>query len=608
VTMTAAEARKAGHAEIVILAEISLLNSGPTLYLADRTVTIGAQRYEDYLAECPDITEECKREDSTGQNADVELIIKNDPYETYSHLVKIGEDHPWVGATVAIKETYVVRPDYPGAVPEYTTPVTLFAGVCRAPEEITTRSFKLNCQSWAEHRDQTYNPEVILSADWPDADPAVIGQPIPIIYGGPFDAPLLPVVWNGGRDTTVSEVLSAAATHVHVEDCSEFKAASANIRIGQELITYGAKDDDTGILSSLTREIYSSAHTDWAAVGSVVRQVPDANAALKFVAGRKTLYSYANIRAIIGSKRYADVKGITITSSTSGNVHYLAFPEGHQVPNLYNPSTGSATEEDPWAYGPMPDGFFAKLAGHKAPSAEYGTDNSLVERPDWVIKHILVVHAGFGRDTEIDDDSFAAAGTSYGSNYKVGVYYGNIGNPVQAARRIAYENRSMLYYQGGKWYLTFLPDTAPAATVTVERELLDGGPEGGLFEFWRGEYANAVNIRYKQNYVKAGSRVEWKGQLILEDIDLGLDRIEEDIDLITVRNATHADLFGDYRLLQKKTPLLYVKFTALWDYFDLKIGDTFDTDDECYGGTKFLVEKTERKDKYKVTITGVAWW
>lgn len=136
---TVSESRGRPYAKPVYLVEVALRNSGPTLYLSDRNITVGAQRYEDYLRDLSGIAEGLERAASGGLNADITLSFKNDRYLSYEHLIEMGETYPFEGAECVIKEVYL---DDPSAGLGHSGPVELFRGVLDEPELIDLLSFR----------------------------------------------------------------------------------------------------------------------------------------------------------------------------------------------------------------------------------------------------------------------------------------------------------------------------------------------------------------------------------------------------------------------------------------------------------------------------------
>ncbi|MDA8090077.1 MAG: hypothetical protein M0Z61_07630, partial [Nitrospiraceae bacterium] len=65
---TILQARDSSRIKPVCLVQVTLKNSGPTLYFSDRNITVSGQLYEDYLHDLSGVAQELKRADSTASN------------------------------------------------------------------------------------------------------------------------------------------------------------------------------------------------------------------------------------------------------------------------------------------------------------------------------------------------------------------------------------------------------------------------------------------------------------------------------------------------------------------------------------------------------------
>ena len=135
------EARALDRAEPVYLLEVALLNSGPTLRLSDRNVTVGGQSYEDCMEDLSGPGEEGRRQDSTGLNSELSFRFSNAPMGAYQHLIEIDAEHPFTGAGVVIKETYLDGTGQPSDTG------VLFKGVLDEPREIDLMGFTCRATS-----------------------------------------------------------------------------------------------------------------------------------------------------------------------------------------------------------------------------------------------------------------------------------------------------------------------------------------------------------------------------------------------------------------------------------------------------------------------------
>ena len=130
------EARTMDRAEPVYLVEVSLLNSGPTLYLSDRQVQVEGQLYEDYLHDLSGLGAQLRRRDAHGLNTSLDLRFKNDPWSAYAFLVEAFEDYPVDGAEVVVSEVLMDPAGLPSGA------AVLFRGVLEEPREIDLMGFR----------------------------------------------------------------------------------------------------------------------------------------------------------------------------------------------------------------------------------------------------------------------------------------------------------------------------------------------------------------------------------------------------------------------------------------------------------------------------------
>lgn len=225
------------------LLELTLKNSGPTLYLSDRNISIEGQIYEDYLDDLTGIGDELRRADSEGLNTDITLTFKNDKYKGYNYLIEIGDTYPFEGAVCVIKETALDDSGTP-SVPE-----TVFKGVLDEPEDIDLMGFKCKVSSMVFHADRSWKQEVIDTTVYPNALEDV-GKVEPLIYGGSYgdgtsfmSVPCLRIDW-GAKSTLITEIThSENIYYIEVSDASRFPA-SGSVWIDDEKITYTQKESN----------------------------------------------------------------------------------------------------------------------------------------------------------------------------------------------------------------------------------------------------------------------------------------------------------------------------------------------------------------------------
>jgi len=261
------------------------------------------------------------------------------------------------------------------------------------------------------------------------------------------------------------------------------------------------------------------------------------------------------------------------------------------------------------------DRFHAVVSGHKDPDGNYGGIGELIRRPDLVIKHFLVQKMGFSLD-DIDGISFNSSGTAYANTfvsggYKLDCVIGQKIRPSEFLKRLAYELRSTVSYEKGKWYLHGLPDSAPPALRTITKSELAG--EGSKFIFSKTPITDIVNdltARFKKAYSRLGSESDWDGTAKASDSAsiTKYGSYPKELEFEAIREQAMADNVLAYILKQGKQPYLVVEFPVFYDHFDLTVGDTIEIDNPLYDGKKFFIEEIKREDKFRAIVRAVEWW
>jgi hypothetical protein len=255
--------------------------------------------------------------------------------------------------------------------------------------------------------------------------------------------------------------------------------------------------------------------------------------------------------------------------------------------------------------------FHAVVSGCKDPDGNYGGVGGLVERPDWVIKHFLVGRMGFD-PSDIDDVSFAAAGTEYESlGYRFAFAVVDRIKPSEFLKRLAFECRSTLRHIDGRWHLDAVPDIAPPAVKAITKEELAG--EYAKFSFSKTPVVDVTNelaARFGRNCSALGSESAWLGTASSSDAasQAKYGTYPGSYDFEAIREQAMAESVLGHILLQRKAPLLAVEFPVFYEHFDLRAGDTIQVENPLYNGRKFYIEEIRRLDRFRATVRAVEWW
>ena len=293
-----ASVRDSSRLKPVYLVQLSLKNGGPTLYLSDRSITVGDRVYESYLNDLSGLARELKRQDSTAKNVDLELSFRNDNISyggaDYAHLIELGQNYPFETAVCAIYETAYDASGFPAQ------PELVFKGVLDCPREIDLMGFKCKVSTMPEFMDARWRQTQLEIDNFPAATDDV-GKYIPIVYGSDILIPALRVEWT---KTTLVYAITAFDTSVPLTDTSGF-APSGQVIIDQEIIGYSGISD--GMLTGVSRGINNTAagpHPENA-------DVMPYQAAYDWVLAAHPLAAVGDVFAEIGGKLWLVESGVT---------------------------------------------------------------------------------------------------------------------------------------------------------------------------------------------------------------------------------------------------------------------------------------------------------
>jgi hypothetical protein len=255
-------------------------------------------------------------------------------------------------------------------------------------------------------------------------------------------------------------------------------------------------------------------------------------------------------------------------------------------------------------------------AWHYDPDGEYGGAGNLIERPDWVIKHFLVNYLG-ATLAEIDDTSFAAAGTLHAAaisgGYKLGFIVPQQSNH-DTLKTIGFCSRSTTRFLGGKYYHHYTPDAAPTAVRTLTRDDLAG--EGSRYVYAKDSMRSVFNdltALFSPNYSGNSAREVSSGYLASAAATSAASVAKygtyaTTYNLPCVRSATMAAHVLAHLLLEVATPLLTVTFSTFWQHGDLQVGQTITITDDIYTGRSWWIERLQRPNKFTCAFTAREWW
>lgn len=231
-----------------------------------------------------------------------------------------------------------------------------------------------------------------------------------------------------------------------------------------------------------------------------------------------------------------------------------------------------------------------------------GTPGALIQRPDHVVKHILMSRCAFALSTI--GTSFATSGALYAADsYALAFILHDVATETpDLLGRLAAQCRSSFHEWAGKFELKRFPNSTPAADLTIDEMDVDAEP---VFELWSSaEVRNKVRAFYKRSYERdagAGS-----GGDVLSGIDpdalaagyLGIKvmstspaDLEEDLHLSAVRLDAMALDVATYWRNWKQTARARVSLSLKWRAMQLAPGSHFSWTDPMLGAATYRVTR-----------------
>jgi hypothetical protein len=200
-----------------------------------------------------------------------------------------------------------------------------------------------------------------------------------------------------------------------------------------------------------------------------------------------------------------------------------------------------------------------------------GTPNALIERPDHVLKHILI--AVLGESASDIGSNFAASGTNYGSTYKLAFIIHEIAKEADRLfQELAFQCRSTFLEFRGKFELIYMGSAPSPALTFTDDELLEEPVFGYTPEV---DIRNRIYAKYKRDYRRSG-REAYDGIESTSDatsITNNGERVEE-IELSACRTQAMAQDWVAWYLTHKKQEWRTLGLTLPWIGKVLGAGDT----------------------------------
>lgn len=186
-----------------------------------------------------------------------------------------------------------------------------------------------------------------------------------------------------------------------------------------------------------------------------------------------------------------------------------------------------------------------------------GVANALIERPDHICKHIIIDKCGKTSD-EIDSASYDASNAEYikiANDFNLGFALLKKPNVRELINRVAYQSRSMEYWEAGVHHLVYIPDSYSTWDKVIDSNRID------LNQIWL-SYTPRIEVK---NTLSAFYHRDWSGH---EDQEESLRAVVKDSD------ATSIVDYGILQGAQETFPYITTENHAIqviaWRLFTLK--------------------------------------
>ena len=381
------------HVGPIRIAKIEL--SGVTLYLCDRIwgslASVTECVYEDQLYEPLihawgdiQIGEVNEIDYKVNPGAAAITIDNNTPVGGADSLAELFATYDPYYAKVTITEFFDATPPTDG--------FEIFEGYIERAEVNDTSSVTLTLSGFELSISNKFSFETVDTDTYPNADPQDIGKMLPQVYGEAYRVPFRAV--DIGWYSTLVEDITDVQTTIEITNADDF-AASGTVQIGSEKITYTGVSSNQ--LTGCTRGASSTTAVTHDAGASVVKSIESSADYFYYIIG----HAVNAINAVYMSN--VRLKDADYTAYTGKSGDYHADYNGYaciEVKNLASTQTMGEITADV-------EGFADDAAGTYT-----GTANALIERPDSIIKHILLNRCGLSADT-INPTTYAAAKAEY---------------------------------------------------------------------------------------------------------------------------------------------------------------------------------------------------
>lgn len=241
-----------------------------------------------------------------------------------------------------------------------------------------------------------------------------------------------------------------------------------------------------------------------------------------------------------------------------------------------------------------------------------GTPNALIERPDHVLKHILIALLGFSTDDI--GDSFASVGSTYSSESFVLAFiiHDIATNAENLLTDLAFEARSYFWEWAGQFELYYLPDRWEEITpdIVLDDDDLIGEPvfswssisevKNKLKIYWDRDYRSLKGLSGSDKVLHGlDQEALAKGFFRMTEFESSTDypfQTDFDKDLIdeiflkAVTGSSHITNLGDFLKHNDKIPKLMIDTNVNWRVMKTGPCQHFQYNHEIYGNKVYRVK------------------
>jgi hypothetical protein len=249
--------------------------------------------------------------------------------------------------------------------------------------------------------------------------------------------------------------------------------------------------------------------------------------------------------------------------------------------------------------------------GYADPDGNYGGVGTLIERPDWVRKHILIILLGFAAGDI--GASFATVGTTYAGRISGGYKFAFVLHDVATEtmdlfKEMDLQTRSNMFESGGKFQLAFGSTTDPTSQMTFDKDNIKGRFKFGKLEV--ADIRNKIRGHYFRDYSKSGDLGVMYQKVNEKSNSTSITKygeMQDDIGFGCIGDlSTMVDDVLDQILLEEKELKKTVEFEAYWDAMILEHCDYFTVTSTFWTGLKFkTIKLLERPEDQKIEIKGL---